>query len=214
MRLTPEEFRKEIDLAIAGGYAIVFKEFFKDITPGWQEILDCMDTGYQDDVWGAKPSGYPKKEPVVGGRLTARGRFYITNRLDSDCTPFEEIKPGFEYLNSVVPETDLMASHLLVTLVSGEPYTETDVHSDPPHTFYWQLQGSSEWRLFEEPCCVYCDGQRHFDTSAKTSPGDLLFSPSGMFHTIHITGPRAAVVFRFNQENELARTPRPKIEER
>lgn len=201
MKYSAEELNAEIKLAISEGRAIVFKNFFED-NPGWEEVLQRISDGYHDSDWNDKPSGYPSLEVAIG-RLMVRGRFYITLRLDSDGYPFEGIKGGYDFLSEAVSPSKLSTSHAIASIVGHEKLTETEVHADPVHTFYWQLQGESTWRFYKERCCAYCSALRYFDAQVTVNSGDLLFMPREMLHTVYVTAPRAAVVFRFEQDDEL-----------
>lgn len=211
MKYTAAEVGEQVKLAIAGGYAIVFKDLMTELNPSWEDVLNLIDAGYNDTTWDERPSGNPKIEPAVG-RLTIRGKFYVTVRLDSFGQPFTQMLPGFNFLREAVA-ADVRASHTVFGIAANEYATETAVHNDPVHTFYWQMQGESLWRLYKDRCCVYCDGRRNFDASELVGPGDLLFLPKELFHTVHVTGPRAATVFRFEHDAELFEVtdPRPEI---
>lgn len=200
MKYTAEEFRKEVQLAITAGRATVFRDFFED-NQDWEELHHLIDEGYHDKVWDQRPSGNPALEPAIG-RLLIRGRFYITIRLNSDGAPFEGIKGGYDFLKEVAP--NLEASHSVVNFVGREQGIETVFHSDPVHTFYWQLKGTSRWLAAPGKVCVHCAEGHDIMDQMDVNPGDLLFLPRGMFHTVHVLEPRAAVIFRFEQDDEFA----------
>ena len=209
MKYSAEEVAKEIRLAISEGRAIVFENFFEESeNPSWEEILQLIHDGYHDKEsrWARIPSEQPEYEPAIG-RNMFRGRSYVTVRLDSNGDPFTAMQPQQQELSKAVVPAEMMASHVVFSMFGHEKLTETAVHADGVHTFYWQLQGKSNWRFFDDFCCIHCMGKRVFVSQKVVGPGDLLFMPKGMIHTVDITGPRAAAIFRFEHSDETFGTP-------
>jgi hypothetical protein len=69
------------------------------------------------------------------------------------------------------------------------------VHTDTRDSFLWQAIGSVEWRI--------CDTDSE-DSAYKVlivNPGDLLFIPSGLAHTVYCLDPRAALSIFYDKKD-------------
>lgn len=68
------------------------------------------------------------------------------------------------------------------------------IHHDTRDSFLWQAIGSVEWRIFEN--------YNNID-SYKTllvNPGDVLFVPSGIIHTVFCEKPRAGISIFYDKQ--------------
>lgn len=70
------------------------------------------------------------------------------------------------------------------------------VHTDTRDSFLWQAIGTVEWRIHESE-----DPNSSYQTLI-VNPGDVLFVPSGLSHTVYCPNPRAAISIFYDKPNE------------
>ena len=61
------------------------------------------------------------------------------------------------------------------------------IHDDTRDSFYWQAIGNVEWQIYEKGNDSECL------ISFNVAPGDVLFVPKGIVHTVACSEPRAAL---------------------
>lgn len=193
--LDKETFKKTVEKAIENGTPVVFRGLLSEFNPSWSEVLDHINTEYF--YWDSlhKPDASGALD-VSAGNVLIRGRFYMMTNI-SERSNFRTIEGAKEYIASYDPHFGLSMS--FVSLLA-EPGFPTLIHADPGHTFYWQVQGASRWRFYESTdSCVHCSAD-HSLSDAQLEPGDVIFAPKGSPHTVTTNGPRAAIVFRSDDE--------------
>lgn len=197
--LTTEEFLAIINSAIETGQPVVFRDFFTKYNPSWQEILEHINIEYHNRELPAQHSqgGYLG---VNVGNMVVRGSFYYMGRLSNKSTEhFTTIEAPTQLIREFEPYSGPALSFVSVLAEPGFP---TQVHADPGHTFFWQLQGKSHWHFYEtfEDICVHCSLSSAAISDVVLNPGDLLFAPKGAPHTVAATTPRAGFAFRSRDE--------------
>lgn len=65
---------------------------------------------------------------------------------------------------------------------------EVPVHNDPRVMIYWQCIGEVEWK-------IYGDDPKSTPTSHILKPGDIVIVPTGVFHGVFPSQPRAGITF-------------------
>lgn len=68
------------------------------------------------------------------------------------------------------------------------------VHTDIRDSFLWQAIGSVEWRICET------QSEDSLYQTLTVNPGDVLFVPSGLIHTVFCKDPRAAISIFYDKE--------------
>lgn len=68
------------------------------------------------------------------------------------------------------------------------------VHADTRDSFLWQAIGSVEWRIHDTP-----EETSPYQTLI-VNPGDVLFVPSGIVHTVFCEKPRAAISIFYDKQ--------------
>jgi hypothetical protein len=68
------------------------------------------------------------------------------------------------------------------------------IHTDIRDSFLWQAIGTVEWRIYDK------DDHTLPYQSLWVKPGDVLFVPSGIAHTVYCPDPRAAISIFYDKE--------------
>lgn len=202
-----------INDAIANGHAVVFKGIFTKHNPEWERFIHHINDEFNNTERN-EPAGDSRYETAINNMLI-RKWFYMIVRVSDWRKQFPSAIVPTEFLSKALHDPSMSPAMSFIQLVQNDIFP-TNVHSDPGHTFYWQCQGESEWMLFEEYMCPTCncgEGRHGAESQILLEPGDVIFVPKGMKHTVKIHTPRAALVFRSGGDEEAAQTvvaPNPK----
>jgi mannose-6-phosphate isomerase-like protein (cupin superfamily) len=189
MEHTPESIKEAIEKARETNRAVVFKNLAPEV-PSWERIIAYVDKEMHTPP-GAIPME-PLNERVING-VIVHHLFYMMVRHPyvEDFPELLQVQNSVEKALGVKPKV----VNSIVNYVSGEE--PIPVHSDDRETFYWQCQGNAEWQIYDdwrdrEPA------QGHF-----LEPGDVIYLPRGVNHSVRMPTPRMAVVFELGQDNSV-----------
>jgi mannose-6-phosphate isomerase-like protein (cupin superfamily) len=185
--------KEEINNAISNPALIVKRKMFP-ITPSWDSFIKQINYEFHNEERLPPEEDYPynPEDTIIHG-VNIREHFYlmVDSYLDSPFFPeqYEIIKK----LDSLMP-TPAFQTFTLANFVGGEK--PVNIHEDPRHSFYWQCQGKSVWKSYK-----YDDGEFVLFQEIEVSPGDMIFVPNGVFHSVETPEPRAAISFMFEMED-------------
>jgi mannose-6-phosphate isomerase-like protein (cupin superfamily) len=189
---TPEQIKSGIEKARETNRAVVFKNLAPEV-PTWDRIVS-----YVDKEMHTPPSVVPMEplnERVING-VILHHLFYMMVRH-----PYPEDFPEVLQVQNAVEAAIGIRPNIvnsIVNYISGEE--PIPVHSDDRETFYWQCQGNAEWQIYDdwrdrEPV----DGH-------LLEPGDVIYLPRKVNHSVRMPTPRMAVVFEIGQDNSVYET--------
>lgn len=188
--------------AITNGTPVLFKNFMED-PPSWEDFLKAFDKKF-NETENHVASQYPRTERMVND-VIIRGLVYFSMILRDKR---DELSPKVydlaENLKLAMGNDKINMANALMS-IARDRHARTDIHADPLHTFYLQCEGDSVWHLFESrEHCNCCVNYGHSSVvEIPVSRGDLLFLPEGIFHTIDVVEPRAAIVIRQEHNEKL-----------
>jgi hypothetical protein len=147
-------------------------------TTGWDEFINhCDYTVKRPEVT------LPSPVKVIGSLQFWGDLFVAGYRVEKgDC--FSQLQEVFAKTTELFGR-EPNSGCTLINFV-GQQKT-IPIHTDSRDSFLWQAIGSVEWRIFEtnEPDSPY--------KSLIVNPGDMLFVPSGIIHTVFCENPRAGI---------------------
>jgi mannose-6-phosphate isomerase-like protein (cupin superfamily) len=171
---------------------LLLKNFMPD-TPTWQQVLDKAqeraDSPVVFEPW------QPDKEKMFG-EIIVRNSFHMQalNFLpttDNGQTYESKYMPtaakNINILNQIMGQP-CTYSFGLINAISGEMPTE--VHPDPHDVVSWHCLGSIEWRIYTSTT----------DSNPEViilNPGDVMYLPTGVHHSVHPKVPRASIIFNY-----------------
>lgn len=161
------------------------------VTPYWDHFIKHFNYQYNNKDYPHSVS-VGSKTVMVNGTLI-KDSFYVSAFQATDVF-FPQLKYVFSYLESIYGDVHDNAFTLL-NYVGGQ--TPVQVHMDRRDSFYWQCIGTSRWEIY---------GSQDSDTpltSYDLNPGDLIFVPEGVFHSIVAPEPRAAISICFNSKTRF-----------
>lgn len=182
--------KEEINNAIANPTLVVKKSLFPN-TPEWGAFVQQIHHEfYNEERLPLGPDDpYNPEDTIIHG-VNIREHFYLMVDSDLDSPFFPEQYKIIEKLDSLMP-SPAYQTFTLVNFVGGEK--PVNIHEDPRHSFYWQCQGNSIWKSY-----TYEDQQFIPLQEIEVSPGDIIFVPNGVFHTVETPEPRTAMSFMYN----------------
>lgn len=107
---------------------------------------------------------------------------------------------SFSQWNEVTLMTDFLFGRknnggcTLINFIGGQK--TIPIHTDSRDSFLWQAIGSVEWQIHNDSTLS------NAYKSLIVSPGDVLFVPSGISHTVYCPDPRAAISIFYDKINE------------
>ena len=189
--------KQDIDNAIKDGKIIFIKSFIDDL-PSWDDFLDIYTKALANN--GVRFQSFASSA-VDNSESYARS-------LDKLIDTVSRLHPGnkiaalsiFHMLNArdnTVPEAAQEFSRLFFNSNPSEIPQQFDFsllvptrHSDPVDGFYIQCNGNTIWRAFYE------DRTEEFNVE----PGDMLFIPKGIDHSVESTSVRNAISISFTDD--------------
>lgn len=180
--------KEEIQNAIKENKLIAKKKLFSK-TPSWDAFIAQTHFEFYNNVYPplSPDDPYNPDDTIING-VNIRENFYLMVSSSLDSIFFPEQQEVIRTLNTVMPyEADNAISFL--NFVGGE--TPSNIHKDPRFSFYWQCIGTSIWE-------AHADGEKELGESVPIQsivlePGDVIFIPDGVFHTVLTPEPRAAI---------------------
>ena len=121
-----------------------------------------------------------------------------TNTFPSFATHNAELIPQVAYVRKIIEDKHLISKtahrvncHLFVSLVAESD--GLNFHNDDMHTYIWQVQGSTLWKVQQGP--NEDDAIEEF----ILEPNDMIYIPKWWKHCPSITGPRCSVSFAIEE---------------
>ncbi len=208
VRMNLEEIQNALASAEHDEVPLVLYGAMSDLPITWDELFAHMSAEYFSEN-----ADSPKAEGAIDvavGNMLIRGKFYYMTRIDPGTSyqHLTNLEAAVRRVNDFVKSSKSEAGHdsygpaMSFISILNEPRMETEIHKDPGHTMFWQIQGESMWTFYEEAgICSRCN-RDHPISHVTLRPGDLLFAPKGAPHTVITKGARAAIAFRSSREDE------------
>lgn len=154
-------------------------------TTGWDEFIShCDYTVKHPEIT------LPSPVKVIGALQVWDSLFMAGYNVDSgDC--FSQLKDIFAKTTELFGR-EPNSGCTLINFV-GQQKT-IPVHTDTRDSFLWQAIGSVEWRICET------EQQDSPYQTLTVNPGDVLFVPSGISHTVFCENPRAAISIFYDKQ--------------
>jgi mannose-6-phosphate isomerase-like protein (cupin superfamily) len=169
--------RSNIDL-------LYIPNFCRAETP-WREFIAHAD-------YLAKHQDLTLHSPVpVLGALQMWGDFFHAGYYIDNSNSFhqlDQLKEKTNLLYGRMPDNGCT----LVNFVGMQ--NMIPVHDDRRDSFYWQALGTVEWRVYEN-----MDNEEQYQV-VTVKPGDGLFVPSGLVHSVFAPNPRAALSIFYDHD--------------
>lgn len=157
------------------GTTLLIKDFYKDV-PSWDDFIKYIHDASHEE--GSFPNPLPKYDLDLGGKaigsvlIKQNFYFYVSaskgiGNSDKIFREFALFYPDFSLINLYIN---------LSNKIDNVPN-----HRDNRDNFYWQCQGSVEWKA---------NGNTYL-----VEPGDLVYIPANTYHAVNFFGPRSAVGF-------------------
>jgi mannose-6-phosphate isomerase-like protein (cupin superfamily) len=177
---------------------IVFIENVFKETPGWDVFYDIFKIASE-----RRTAEHPSPST-----LTIDNSEGYTDKFDSIVLTLENLHPGkkiavfsiIHFMNSHDNSVPEAAEAFYKDFIEANPHKlppgfdyslfQPTVHSDPVDGFYIQCEGQTTWRAF------YKDKTESY----LVNPGDLLYIPKGIDHSVESMNVRAAISVSFFDE--------------
>lgn len=101
-------------------------------------------------------------------------------------TLFEIFKPS-KIAKNVRPSD---AQHIYINFTTHQSLNNAP-HVDKDHVFFWQLQGSCQWNIYDE-------NNEYIKYTYELNPGDIIYCPKHRKHSVVSLSPRAGASIGFN----------------
>lgn len=131
---------------------------------------------------------YNKLDPVIFDLFTSRRNITTINDMPS-------INSFSKFAQSVFDNYERVAIKAIMNFVGNE--AEYHVHKDREEVLALGCIGAVEWRIYNNVPDKYLDKFHREElpyTSILLNPGDLLYVPKGLVHSVVITEPRASLI--------------------
>lgn len=160
----------------------VFNSMFKEY-PSWEDFLNHLNYAFKDNNFGS--GNVAAKEVINGVNFWQKLTMTVDNPTSDHYLHLDEY---ISVLKSIHP-MEFQGCFSIISLTDSEP--TTGQHNDPVDVFYLQGVGKVIWKIRTE------------DKIDKyiLNPGDVIFVPATVIHEIVSLSPRAALSFKF-KENE------------
>lgn len=157
------------------GTTCVIKNFCNEV-PSWEDFVQYLEEATH------QPSSFPDPLPQydldlggkVVGNVLIKQDFYLYIAPHRYLGACEKIIEEFSHIH---PSFGM--GNLYINLSSS--IDNVPSHTDPLDNFYWQCQGSVEWKANDKTYII--------------NPGDLVFIPAKTYHAVNFSGARAAIGF-------------------
>ena len=185
----PLDFRKTVVECIENNRGAIFNDFFNsEITPGWEEILQCLHQEISLDTHRQEFSIKPREEEKTYGNVIVSDKLYIVSHLNQKT--FNEYFPEVsKALDTIKNLTDVVITGIGPKVCLGPHIIK--FHKDQWHAFALQCEGKAKWILSDTK-----DGTGNYLEEFYPNKGDMLFFPKGIWHSIETqNAPRAGIQF-------------------
>ena len=149
----------------------MFKGFSHNV-PSWSDFIQYLEeSSYERPEEGS--SGYLK------GRVMSRDPFYFYTEAH------RTLGDGARDIEDAISNTFNSKGGMEGTFITFSSNAINAIeHSDFGDNFYWQCIGSTNWTWGNQSYLV--------------EPGDFLYIPQDVKHSVEFTMPRASIAFRWN----------------
>ena len=153
----------------------IIKNFCSDV-PLWSDFVDYIgESSSQDSIFSEPLPEYDLNlDGKIVGNVIIKQNFYLYMVIHRHIGKSQNIESEFQFF---IPS--LSISNLYVNL--SNTIDDIPDHIDALDNFYWQCQGSVEWKA---------NGNTY-----NVEPGDLVYIPAKTHHSVNFSMPRAAIGF-------------------
>lgn len=187
-----EEVKKLIEKCRESKDGILFKNFTSN-NPTWDQFIKHLDHEYHNPP--QQISSKPEEEKMING-VCLRNNFYLSVRSPARGSYgnifFPQSSDVLDFFDSLIGEPGHGVSSFINFVGKEQPIT---IHPDRRDTLYWQCIGSTTWNVYQN------DNDLSQFKSFVLNPGDVIFVPKGVSHTVITGEPRAAIAFSYNPDN-------------
>lgn len=167
------------------------KNVFKSL-PSWQDFINNLNYKYNSN----KESDYYDKRFLKKDNKETDVLIYNSLDIQVMHAVSKDYQTNFLFQNKdIIKELENISGFsfgnikTLINFIKDE--SEYFVHSDNHDVMLIQCQGNIEWRIYNSL------DSKNYD-SYIIEPGDLVFAPSGVFHQVVISEPRATIILDHN----------------
>jgi len=181
-----QSIRKKINEAKKTNTHLVFKKLFTD-TPSWDEIFNHMTYEYYKEP----KLNFPEEYIVNGGVAFNRGMAYAQIRDASFHDKYKKVSSFFnEVFNDISP-----GGGVYLDLIFGRE--KVNFHPDPSDNLHWQIIGITTWEFKKNEL------QENPDSTIKLYPGDIVFIPDGLWHSVYSNTPRCGMTIPYSVRHNI-----------
>lgn len=191
-----EELKLLVDKSRLNSDAILFKSIATD-NPTWSDFIKHLDHEYHNPP--QQISSRPDEEKMVNG-VCIRNNFYLSVRSPARGSYgnifFPQCDDILSFFDKIMGEPGSGVSAFINFVGKESPI---NIHPDRRDTLYWQCIGSTTWNIYPD------EKNLSQFKSFILNPGDVIFVPKGVSHTVLTGEPRAAIAFSYNPDpyNEI-----------
>lgn len=186
-----DEIKERIDHARSTGTVAHFPSMYMSV-PKWDKFIEHIDYEFntppsigESDEW----------HTIYNGVVTKPGFYFHARDIvrGGQFNFFPEAKEMFNTFNEVYDEYDGQGATFVNIVGNG---MHVPLHEDDVDSVFWQCQGSTTWKVYATR-----DSDESIQT-IKVFPGDVVVVPVGVLHQLNPDVARAAIAFRYNQQEE------------
>lgn len=109
----------------------------------------------------------------------------------------DSIEKIFQRSKNAKKERPSEMHHIYINFTT-DASTNDNIHSDNDNVFFWQLQGSSVWKIYKDSDKDIKDlTEEDVSHTFELSVGDIIFCPKNRRHSVITVQPRAGVSLGF-----------------
>ena len=190
LRLIFDEARKNKTYAIVKGYNLD--------TPSWEDSVLNLNYSFKTNVSPGLDHPqvmYNKNDevvPIISNRrlniFSLHAIKYLSNSLSDHGGFFPQTDQIIPELNAAFDDIKIYHGKIHLNLV-GDDF-QYEIHKDDHDVISWQTNGTVEYRVYEEDEVTY--------ESITLEPGDLIYMPTGLLHSIVVHEPRTTIIFQLH----------------
>ena len=157
------------------GTTLLIKKLYEDV-PSWDDFIQYVHDASNEESSFPSPLGeYDLNlDAKVVGNVMVKQNFYLYIPTHRSIGSSDKIAREF-----ALTYADFSLINLYINL--SNKIDNVPDHMDNRDNFYWQCQGSVEWKA---------NGNTYL-----VEPGDFVYIPAKTYHAVNFFGPRAAVGF-------------------
>jgi hypothetical protein len=181
----------------------VFIKGYNLNTPTWQDIINNFNYGYNKGVSYV----IPEKNAVIKNDgmkapLSHNGKIdyvlynaieYQKNGSYDHGNYFPELDKMIADFNEAIEGHKMFNGKSHINLISEN--IDYPKHPDDHDVITWQTNGRIEYRLYKDKLSDKYD-------SIILNPGDVIYMPAGLYHSVTAIEPRSSIILQFHDLNE------------